>query len=53
MWVWETIRTMDDNTSEQCPKCDSCRTRKVISPISFILKGSGFHDTDYNERGPK
>ena len=36
LWVWETVCTIDDNSSEQCPKCDSCRTKKVISPISFI-----------------
>ena len=39
---------MDDESEEQCPKCDSFRTGKVISQISFILKGTGFHDTDYN-----
>ena len=28
---------MDDESDEQCPKCDSFRTGKVISQISFIL----------------
>ena len=44
---------MDDESEEQCPKCDSFRTDKVISEISFILKGTGFHDTDYGKYGPK
>ena len=44
---------MDDDSDEQCTKCDSHNTGKVISPIRFILKGTGFHDTDYNKRGPK
>jgi len=44
---------MDDESDEQCPKCDSFRTDKIISTISFILKGTGFHDTDYGKYGPK
>ena len=53
LWVWETLRPMDDESDEQCPKCDSFRTDKIISEISFILKGTGFHDTDYGRHGPK
>tara|TARA_R100001594_G_scaffold72628_2_gene107212 strand:- start:3689 stop:3826 length:138 start_codon:yes stop_codon:yes gene_type:complete len=44
---------MDDDSTEQCPKCDSHKTGKIISPVRFILKGSGFHDTDYNKYGAK
>ncbi len=53
LWIWETIRTMDDDSKEQCPKCDSLRTGKIVTECNFILKGTGFHDTDYGKYGPK
>jgi len=53
LWVWETIRFMNDDTAEQCPECNSHRTKKIISEVNFILKGSGFHDTDYDKHGAK
>tara|TARA_Y100000590_G_scaffold116847_1_gene133362 strand:+ start:1002 stop:1136 length:135 start_codon:yes stop_codon:yes gene_type:complete len=44
---------MDDDSKEQCPKCDSLRTGKIVTECNFILKGTGFHDTDYGKYGPK
>ena len=37
------------------PHCPVCRgpVQRLISPASFRLKGTGFHDTDYTRVGPK
>ncbi len=42
LWVWETIRTIDDDSDEECPDCNCYKTSKVISPLSFILKEKDF-----------
>jgi len=37
------------------PKCPVCngQVQRIISPVSFRLKGHGFHLTDYTKTGPK
>jgi len=37
----------------QCPKCGSYDTRNIIAPKTIQFKGTGFHETDYDKRGPK
>ena len=36
----------------QCPVCHG-QVQRIISPVSFRLKGHGFHNTDYTKTGPK
>jgi len=37
------------------PECGNCEipTKREIKSAGFILKGSGFHNTDYTHLGPK
>lgn len=41
--------------AEPEPKCPECNTEltKLISKSSFQLKGSGWHNSDYNKSGPR
>ncbi len=42
----------DDNP--KCPLCASADYEKLISKnTGFELKGGGWHNTDYNKRGPR
>jgi len=52
-WVFEVVKSIKDDTEEQCPKCQKFDTRRTISPTDLILRGKGFHDTDYGKHGPK
>ena len=40
------------DTPPECPYCHLEMERKIAS-CSFILKGSGFHSTDYTRNKPK
>ena len=37
------------------PECGNCEIlmKREINSAGFILKGSGFHNTDYTHLGPK
>ena len=37
---------------KECPMCGGDIAR-ILQPSTFHLKGSGFHDTDYDKNGPK
>ena len=36
----------------RCPQC-SRAAKRVYRPSRFVLKGSGFHSTDYGRFGPR
>ncbi len=43
------IRSMHDTSSPSCPKCKKMdKVERLISNTSFILKGSGWFDSGYN-----
>ena len=48
--VFEVVRSVSDSTDVLCPTCDSM-ARRLFSPVGVVFKGSGFHSTDYRERG--
>ncbi|NQU68607.1 MAG: zinc ribbon domain-containing protein [Candidatus Marinimicrobia bacterium] len=37
------------------PECCNCEIpmKREIKSVGFILKGNGFHNTDYTHHGPK
>ena len=41
--------------ADEPPKCKSCNCpmKKLISGTSFILKGTGWYQTDYKNKGKK
>ena len=48
----ELILKPGENARPTCPTCRK-RMRRVISPTSFILKGSGWYVTDYPSESRK
>ncbi len=42
-------------TTARSPRCGECggRTKRIISPTAFILKGSGWYVTDYPSKSRK
>jgi putative FmdB family regulatory protein len=50
--VHEIIQKFSDEPLKNCPLCGG-EVRKLISPSSFILKGTGWYVTDYARKsGP-
>ncbi len=48
----ERLRPHDDQEPQRCPTCGGA-LRRVYRPSRFVLKGSGFHSTDYGRFGPR
>lgn len=44
---FEQFRSIRDEALPTCPYCESQRVRRLISPTSFQLKGTGWYATDY------
>ena len=47
---FEEIRKMSDESPAKCPKCGSEKSEKLISRSAFVLKGSGWYQTDYGSK---
>lgn len=43
---FEKLRKIDEALPD-CPVCNKTTVRKLISPVSFQLKGSGWYKSDY------
>jgi len=46
----EVIQKVGDTAVQECNEC-SGTMEKIISPVSVIFKGSGFHKNDYKSEG--
>lgn len=44
--IHEVIQKFSDDPLKNCPLCGA-EVKKLISPSTFILKGSGWYVTDY------
>ncbi len=44
---FEAIRKFSDKPLNKCVHCSSAKVEKLISQSSFVLKGGGWHATDY------
>jgi len=52
--LFDTQQSMNDAPLKKCPECNKMKLVKIITGIGGIkLKGTGFHDTDYNKYGRK
>lgn len=49
---FEVVQKITDKPLTTCRKC-SGTLRKVLSPAGFVLKGSGWHITDYPSEARK
>jgi len=43
----EALQKISDDELKQCPECDQPRLQRLISPVGFRLKGSGWYETDF------
>jgi len=48
---FEAVQRISDPPLARCPHCGGRKVRKLISPTSFQLKGSGWYITDYARKG--
>jgi putative FmdB family regulatory protein len=50
---FEVIQKFSDPALTVCRLCNAENIRKVLSPTSFVLKGSGWYATDYPSKDRK
>ncbi len=50
---FEVTRKFSDPVVTVCKLCNAKSVRKVLSPIAFVLKGSGWYATDYASKDRK
>ena len=48
----EIIQKISDEPMKFCPECGRETLRKLISPVSFRLKGTGWYETDFKNKKP-
>lgn len=46
----EIIQKVSDEPMRFCPECGEERLRKLISSVSFRLKGTGWYETDFKNK---
>lgn len=44
--VFEVFQKMSDAPVKTCPECKGRKVHKLVSASSFVLKGSGWYQTD-------
>ncbi len=44
---FEVAQKFSDPLATECKLCNAPNVRKLLSPTSFVLKGSGWYVTDY------
>lgn len=49
----EALQKLNDPPLQLCPHCNSLTLQKLISAVSFRLKGSGWYETDFKGEGKK
>lgn len=45
----EKLQRMSDDRLVDCPLCNEPRLKRLISAVSFRLKGSGWYETDFKK----
>lgn len=46
----EVLKKISDPEPETCPECGKDTLTRVISPVGFRLKGSGWYETDFKDK---
>ncbi len=49
----EVMQKLSDPELSDCPSCERPELRKLISPVSFRLKGGGWYETDFKRGDQK
>jgi putative FmdB family regulatory protein len=47
----EVMQKLSDPELNDCPSCGKPALKKLISPVGFRLKGSGWYETDFKGKG--
>jgi putative FmdB family regulatory protein len=50
--AFEKVQKMSDPPAKRCPECRS-KVLRTFHPVGIVLKGSGFHKTDYRSKPQK
>jgi putative FmdB family regulatory protein len=50
--ILEVFQSINDPPKKRCPHCGGSLKRLIGGGAGVILKGSGFHNTDYRPRRP-
>jgi len=48
---FEMIQKITDSPVKQCPVCLQDTAKKLVSAAGFQLKGSGWYETDFKNKG--
>lgn len=48
---YEVVQSMSDPPLKRCKKCRGA-LRRTFHPVGIVLKGPGFHRTDYRSKPP-
>lgn len=49
----ETLQKISDAPLTDCPACGKAELKKLISASGFRLKGAGWYETDFKNKGKK
>ena len=50
---FELLKSINENQSADCPKCNRLAKRQVSLPGGLVFKGSGFYINDYSKKNEK
>lgn len=50
---FELLQKVSEDPVTDCPKCTKPQLQKLISAAGFRLKGSGWYETDFKQKGKK
>ncbi|MCK4870130.1 MAG: zinc ribbon domain-containing protein [Gammaproteobacteria bacterium] len=48
---FEQLQKMSDEPLTKCPQCGKSALKKLVSAAGFQLKGSGWYETDFKNKG--
>jgi len=48
---FEAIQRISEDLLRDCPSCNQAALRKLVSAAAFRLKGTGWYETDFKNKG--
>ncbi len=49
--AFDVLQKMSDDAIKQCPECSKDTAVKLVSAAGFQLKGTGWYETDFKNKG--
>ncbi len=47
---FEAMQRLSEDPLKDCPQCGKAELRKLISAAAFVLKGTGWYETDFKDK---